>query len=246
MLQRKHRWPAAEELLEAPQQLPEDTGSHLVNAGCVRLKQGGEHLLLTSLRLVPVILTLALAACGRNEAVKVSVAPVSPKPVAVSNATLDAEITEALTPTAIERESGLEARAEEVLSKHPELNAADLLNVPEVNASLKVALTRLGEDKALQNKINSTVALAAQMKGLSGEPGAARLDLDVTKYDRARKSRMLQTVLSEDPKRIVSFLAEEIGEAAPELAFGGADRARNGIAIKEQTPRVKPAGAPPD
>jgi hypothetical protein len=232
MLQRKHRWPAAEELLEALQQLPEHTGSHLVSAGCVRLKQGGEHLLLTSLRLVPVILTLALAACGRNEAVKVSVAPVSPKPVAVSNATLDAEITEALTPTTIERESGLEARAEEVLSKHPKLNAADLLNVPEVNASLKVALTRLGEDKALQNKINSTVALAAQMKGLSGEPGAARLDLDVTK--------------SEDPKRIVSFLAEEIGEAAPELAFGGADRARNGIAIKEQTPPVKPAGAPPD
>lgn len=200
---------------------------------------------LPSRLLTPALLAcvILLAACGKKETPKTTAAPVSPKPVAVSEATLDAEIAQALTPTKNEREAGLEAQAEDVLARYPNKNATELLNVPEVNDSLKVVLTKLSQDKALQNKINSTVALAAQMKGLSGEMGSSRLDLDVSKYDHAQKSRLLQTVLSEDPKRVVSFLAEEIGEATPELAFGGVERASNGVAIKEQTPPAKPAAA---
>jgi hypothetical protein len=52
---------------------------------------------------------------------------------------------------------------------------------------------------------------------------------------------MVQAVISEDPKQIVRFLTEEIGEAVPELTLGGADRASNGVKIKE-TPA--PAAVP--
>jgi hypothetical protein len=62
------------------------------------------------------------------------------------------------------------------------------------------------------------------------------LDLDIKGYDRSRKSRMIQAVMSEDPKQIVRFLTEEIGEATAELTYGGAQRASNGVAIKETPP----------
>ena len=130
-------------------------------------------------------------------------------------------------------------QAEDLLDRYPNKTAPDLLNIPEVNESLKIALTRLGEDKSLQNKINSTVELAAQMKGLEGTPGSVGLDLDTKNYNREQKSRMLQAVLSEDPTRIVDFVVGEIGEAAPELSLGGLDRASNGVAIKENQPPAK-------
>ena len=193
------------------------------------------------------LLPVLAVACGKAPE-NAAVAP--PAPAAVAEAQIEAEVAQALAerpaPEA-PRASGLETQAEDILAKYPGKNAVELLNVPEVNASLKVALQKLGQNKALQNRINGTVELAAKMQGLSGEPGTARLDLDLSKYDAPRKSRLLQAVLSEEPGRIVGFLVEEIGEAAPELSYGGAERARNGIAIREQTPPPKPpADSPPD
>jgi len=181
------------------------------------------------------VLCLSLVACGKKEAPKPAVTE-APKPAAVSDAKIDAAIEQALTPpapTQSEVQAELEAEAEDILAKYPNKNAQDLLGVPEVNEALKVGLTKLGKDKKLQDQINKSVALAAQMQGLSGEPGTVGLDLDVKEYDHARKSRMVQAVISEDPKQIVRFLTEEIGEAVPELTLGGADRASNGVKIKE-------------
>jgi len=198
--------------------------------------------------LYSLILCLLLAACGKSpETAKTPAPPATAKSAPeVSEAMIDAEIAKALTPSKAQDDNQLESAAEDILAQHPGKNAAELLNVPEVNASLRAALTKLGQDKALQNKINSTVELAAKMKGLEGTPGSVGLDLDIKGYDKARTSRMLQAVLSENPKRIVGFLIEEIGEAAPELSLGGADRASNGVAIKEQTPPPKPPASAPD
>lgn len=185
-------------------------------------------------------LCLGLASCGQKEASKTA-AVVSPS-AAVSEAKIDAAIAEALkplepsAPTTSDVQAGLEAQAEDLLAKYPNKNAADLLNVPEVNEALKAGLTKLGQNKKLQEQINNSVALAAKMKGLSGEPGSVGLDLDIKGYDRNRKLRMLQVVMSEDPKQIVRFLTEEIGEATPELTYGGSQRASNGVAIKETPP----------
>lgn len=189
------------------------------------------------------ILAFSLTACGKKEAAKPTAE--APKPAAVSDAKIDAAIADALapsepsTPTKSDVQAGLEAQAEDILAKYPNKNAQDLLNVPEVNEALKAGLTKLSKDKKLQDQINNSVALAAKMKGLSGEPGTVGLDLDIKGYDYNRKSRMVQAVISEDPKQIVRFLTEEIGEAAPELSFGGADRASNGVALKETSPPAK-------
>lgn len=190
-----------------------------------------------------VALCLSITACGKKEAPKTTVE--APKPAAVSDAKIDAAIADALTPsepsapTKPDVQAGLEAQAEDILAKYPNKNAQDILNVPEVNEALKVGLTKLSKDKKLQDQINNSVALAAKMKGLSGVPGTVGLDLDLKGYDHSRKSRMVQAVISEDPKQIVRFITEEIGEAAPELSFGGADRASNGVALKETPPASK-------
>ena len=196
------------------------------------------------------VIALALISCGKSasEAAKPSAASVSPTKAAapssaVSDAKIEAEINKALTPAstpAAERESDFTAQAEDILARNPGKDAVELLNVPEVNAKLKVGLQKLGADPALGKQINSTVELAAKLKGLEGTPGSARLDLDIKSYDKARTTRMLETVLSEDPKRIVSFLVEEIGEASPELSFGGAKRASNGVAIEPNPPPQPP------
>jgi len=183
---------------------------------------------------------MTLASCGKKETPKASDKP--SKTAAVSDEKIEAAIADALTPsepakpTKSELESGLEAQAEDILARYPDKNAQDLLNVPEVNEALKACLIKLSKDKKLQDQINNSVALAAKMKGLSGEPGTVGLDLDLKGYDAPRKSRMLKAVMSEDPRRIVRFIAEEIGEAVPELSLGGAYRASNGVAIKETPP----------
>jgi len=182
-------------------------------------------------------------ACSKKEAAKPSAE--ASKPTTISDAKMGALVADALTPaeptapSKSDLQAGLEAQAEDILSKYPSKNGQDLLGVPELQEALKAGLTKLSKDKNLQNQINQSVSLAAKMKGLSGEPGTVGLDLDLKGYDRARKSRMVQAVISEDPKQIVRFLTEEIGEAAPELSFGGAPRASNGVALKETLPAAK-------
>jgi hypothetical protein len=202
---------------------------------------------LSSRQLQPYLLALAMCfgtvACSKKEAAKPSAE--ASKPTAISDAKMGALVADALTPaeptapSKSDLQAGLEAQAEDILSKYPSKNGQDLLGVPELQEALKAGLTKLSKDKNLQNQINQSVSLAAKMKGLSGEPGTVGLDLDLKGYDRARKSRMVQAVISEDPKQIVRFLTEEIGEAAPELSFGGAPRASNGVALKETLPAAK-------
>ncbi|MBK8095035.1 MAG: hypothetical protein IPK32_24460 [Verrucomicrobiaceae bacterium] len=181
------------------------------------------------------LVAFTFSSCGKNEA-PIAIEAVKPAPV-VSEAKIDAAINEALstpqTSPEAEKADSLLQKAEGVLNRHASKNAEELLNVPEVHESLKICLQKLAQDKALQNQINTSVQLAAQMKGLSAEAGSVGLDLNVKGYDAARKSRMLQAVLSEDPRQIVRFLSEEIGEATPELSFGGVERASNGVSIKE-------------
>lgn len=185
----------------------------------------------------------AFTACGNKEPARPAVE--APKSAAVSDSKIESMALEALAPaesrksSKAELQAGLETQAEDILARYPDKNAAELLNVPEVNEALKVGLTRLSKDKRLQDQINNSAAMVAKMQGLSGEPGTVGLDLDIKGYDHARKSRMLQAVMSEDPKQIVRFVTEEVGEAAPELTYGGVQRASNGVAIKETPPAAK-------
>lgn len=181
---------------------------------------------------------LALSACGKSEAPKTAAPAPAAKPV-VTEAQMQSEISSALTPEP-EKATGdeaLKAEADDIISRYPGKTATELLNTPEVKDKLIAAMKKLGEDPVLMKRVNSTVELAAQIKGLEG---AAKLDLDMKGYDRSRTSRMLQSVLSEQPQRIVDFLVTEIGEATPDISYGGLDRAPNGVAI---VPNTLPAPA---
>lgn len=195
---------------------------------------------------LPVIAALSLAvfvtSCGKKEEAApavTSAAPVAAAPAPAIN--VESEIANALSGKAPAPASTpqLQQEAEAILDKYPTYNAADLLNVPEVSPRLRNLLAKLAQDKALQARINSSVDLAAQIKGLEG---AARLDLDMKGYSRARSSRMLQAALSEDPQQLVSFLVGEIGEATPDLSYGGLERAPNGVSIVPN-PAATPASA---
>lgn len=206
-------------------------------------------------------LVAGLTSCGRDSSPKAPTAQTSnvrsdERPVPAE--TIDGEIAKALEPDpssppgsaagqATRPAGSLEDEAEDILRRHPGKNAQELLNVPEVNARLASALKKLAADPQLQQAIKTTVDVAAQFKGLDGPPGSARLDLDVTQYDRPRTSRMLQAVLSEDPGQIVNFLVGEIGEATPDISYGGMQRAANGVAILPvDQPPVKPASPAPN
>jgi hypothetical protein len=195
----------------------------------------------TSLLLVAV---MALASCGKKAEEPAKAATTAAKPAAVSDTRIESEITNALSGTAPAQASAsdLQREAESIIVKYPGKTAADLLNVPEVNTKLRTLLGKLAQDKALQARINGSVDLAAQIKGLEG---AAKLDLDIKGYDKIRTSRMLQAALSEDPQQLVAFLVGEIGEAAPDLSFGGMERAPNGVAIVPNPAAAPPAAATP-
>jgi hypothetical protein len=175
-----------------------------------------------------VLAATCLASCGKSTPEAPQAAAAAPAPV--SETRIESEIANALAGTAptAASASDLQREAEGIMAQYPGKTAADLLNVPEVNVKLRNLLGKLAQDKALQQRINSSVDLAAQIKGLDG---AARLDLDIKGYDKARTSRMLQAALSEDPNQLVAFLVGEIGEAAPDISYGGMERAPNGVAI---------------
>lgn len=191
---------------------------------------------------LPLVAALALSACGKSEAPKTAAPAPAAKP-AVTEAQLQSEISSALTPEPAKAtgDEALKAEADEIISRYPGKTATELLNTPEVKDKLAAAMKKLAADPVLMKRVNSTVELAAQVKGLEG---AAKLDLDMKGYDRSRTSRMLQSVLSEQPGRIVDFLVSEIGEATPDISYGGLDRAPNGVAI---VPNTLPAAstAPP-
>ncbi|MEZ5386574.1 MAG: hypothetical protein R3F13_13760 [Prosthecobacter sp.] len=197
-------------------------------------------------RLFFIVAALGFSSCGKQPAEEVKLAPEPSKAAVVSDAEMEVEITKALSggaPAATasaENVSPFLAEAESIIAKYPDKTAADLLNVPEVNTKLRNLLGKLGQDKALQDYINSSVKLAAQIKGLDG---AVKLDLQIQGYDKPRTSRMLQMVLTEDPQKLVDFLVGEIGEATPDISYGGMERAPNGVAIVPNPDA--PASAPP-
>lgn len=193
------------------------------------------------------MMALAFTSCGKKpEAAKAAEAPAVPKPAVVSDSKIEAEISSALTAPATPvspADQALKSEADGIIAQYPGKTATELLATPEVKDKLATAMKKLSADPVLLKRVNSSVDLAAQIKGMDG---AAKLDLDMKGYDQTRTSRMLQSVLSEEPQRIVDFLVSEIGEASPDLSYGGLDRAPNGVAIVPNTlPAPAAAPAPP-
>jgi hypothetical protein len=131
------------------------------------------------------------------------------------------------------------------MALYPDKNAQELLNVPEVNPQLVAALKDLAADPQLQAAINKSVDLAAHFKGLTGAPGAYKLNLDVKAYDGPRTQRMLTSVLAGQAKPMVQFLVDELGEASFEFSFTGTEKTANGISL-EPNPAASASSPPAD
>lgn len=186
-----------------------------------------------------------LSACGKKDDSAPATVAVRP---AVSEAALDAEISRALTPDpepasllgsgVSSAASSLDDQVDDIRRKHPNKNAVELLNVPEVNEKLREALTELSKSPKLRAEIDSSVDVAAAFMGLDGPPGTYKLNLDMTSYEDGRTDRMLKAVMTGKAKSIVDYVVGEVGEAAPDLSYGSQTRAPNGVALE-------PAPAPP-
>ena len=194
------------------------------------------------------LLGVMLVSCGKSESVAV-VEPVPEMKPATAKPKLDDELLAALAPApgdATSETSGdLEAEAQRVMALYPDKNAQELLNVPEVNPQLVAALKDLAADPQLQAAINKSVDLAAHFKGLTGAPGAYKLNLDVKAYDGPRTQRMLTSVLAGKAKPIVQFLVDELGEASFEFSFTGTEKTANGISL-EPNPGASASSPPAD
>lgn len=200
------------------------------------------------------LLGAVVVSCGKKAVETTNQAAQAPVPASVgavqSDRKIDTELLAALAP--VEGDAGgqtaedLESEAERVMSLYPGKNAQDMLNVPEVNPKLVEALKGLAADPQLQAAINKSVDLAAYFKGLSGPPGAFRLNLDVKAYDGPRTQRMLAAVLSGKPKPVVQFLVDELGEAAFEFSFTEANKTSNGITLEANPNPPAAAVAAPD
>jgi hypothetical protein len=198
-----------------------------------------------------VLLGGALVSCGKPDQLEANKPVVTPTPEvkrAAEKPNLDAELLAALAPApgevAGETAGELEAEAQRVMDLYPEKNAQELLNVPEVNPKLVLALKDLAADPQLQAAINKSVDLAAHFKGLTGAPGAYKLNLDVKAYDGPRTQRMLTAVLAGQAKPMVQFLVDELGEASFEFSFTDAEKTTNGISL-EPNPAAAPAATTP-
>jgi hypothetical protein len=132
---------------------------------------------------------------------------------------------------AIEPADELADWVDDIRRRHPNKGAVALLNVPEVNEKLVEALKELSQNPKLRSQIDSTVDVAAAFIGLDGPPGSYRLDLKMDNYTSERTDRMLEAVLTGRAEPVVDFVIGEIGEAAPDLSYGSAQRAPNGVAI---------------
>lgn len=188
-------------------------------------------------------LSLLLAACGKTETAKAPPPALKPTP-AISDAKLDAEITQALTPSAPEPEADAsDSLADEVTDlrrRHPGKNAQQLLEVPEVKEKLGECLKELMARKDLQNRINASVAAAASLKGLDTAPGTHAFKMDLSGYSDQRTDQLLRSVMSGSATRVVDFLVGEVGEAVPDLSLGGLSKSFNGISIDPVPPPQKP------
>ena len=101
-------------------------------------------------------------------------------------------------------------------------------------------MKELAQRKDLQDRINSSIAAAASLKGLDNRQGSHAFNLDVSGYSDGRTDQILHAVMSGSATRVTDFLVGEVGEATPDLTLGGLQRSANGISIDSVSLPEKP------
>lgn len=170
---------------------------------------------------------LLLSACDKTAPKAKSVSPSTAaykSLPALSEATKEAQSTPAV-------ENDIAAEVTALRDKYPFKNAEELLQVPEVKEKLEEMGREMAAHAEFQKRVDQTVNLAASLIGLDGSPDSLKLNMDFTVYSDARTNRMLSAILPGKPQPWVDFVIGEVGEAVPDLSYGGLQKSNNGVSI---------------
>ena len=190
------------------------------------------------------IFAALLSACGKSEkkspVVEAKPAAKAPAaPVKTAGGETD-PLTASREAERSEEDLALERQADDIMAAHPNMTAQELLNVPEVNTKLAGFLKSLSQSPELQSRVNNSIAFAATMKNLQGPKENWQFSMDLKGYDKPRTQRLLTSILSEKPSRVVDFFEHEVSQASVEFTFDpNSKQASNGISLEP-----KPAPAP--
>jgi len=193
--------------------------------------------------LIGLFIALFSASCGKSPPTppqQVQKQPAASAPTTRSAAPKDAEFDKLMS--AVDKEisaedARLEKQADDLMREHPDMNAQQLLNLPEVNECLRDFLQKLSQSPELQKRVNSAVTFTAEMKDLRENREQLNFAMDVTKYGQDRTRRLLTSLLSRNPNRVLDFFEKETGEAAAEFALDpSAPKSLNGITVERKAP----------
>jgi hypothetical protein len=183
-----------------------------------------------------------LAACGKSASPTPTVEK-KPAPKASARPAPSGELDRLMAPPEPAKsaeEVAWEKQADDVMAAHPNMTAQELLNVPKVNAGLRDFLKALSQSQELQKRVNNSIAFAATMKNLQGPKENWQFSMDLSGYEKPRTHRLLTSILSGKPDRVVDFFEHEVTQATSEFTFDpDAKRSTNGISLEP-----KPALAP--
>ncbi len=127
------------------------------------------------------------------------------------------------------------------MDAHPEMSAQELLDVPEVNIKLADFLKELSKSLELQARVNDSIAFAATMKNLQGSKENWKFAMDLSGYDKARTHRLITSIISGKPERVINFFEHEVTQASAEFTLDPASpKSTNGITLEK-----KPDHGPP-
>lgn len=195
--------------------------------------------------LASLALMLAVVSCGRKEAPE-ETAPTTPATRAAApspdNKAPDAVPGKARSDRpADERDDELDRAVAAYKREHPFRDANELLKQEAFLEKLRPQLEAAVKNNQFKERVQKSVDLAAQLKEGRVAPGSYRLDLKLDNYTPERTDRLLGTVLSGKPEKLVDFVVSEIDEAALEFTFSSdQDRASNGVTVLPNPPAPAP------
>ena len=181
----------------------------------------------------PFVAVLASAAVLTSCDKPIAQTPIKPVST-VSTVKMDSEINQALSRPAVEEEVPAEVLA--IREKYPHKNAAELLQVPEIREKLEAMAQDMATNPQFQKSVDSSVNIAASLIGLEGSSDSLKLNMDLAVYSDARTNRMLSAILAGKPKPWVDFVIGEVGEAVPDLSYGGLQKSNNGVSLEPLSP----------
>lgn len=191
------------------------------------------------------IIVLGAVSCGKKVAPKAA-APSKHTPGAAAPVT-DKEILNAISDSSrtakpgADRDDDLDRAIDTYKREHPFRDANELLKQETFLEKLRPLLEAAVKDHQFTDRVQKSVDFAAELREGKAAPGSYKLDLKVDNYTPEQTDRLLGTVLSGKPEKLVNFVLTEIDQAAVEFTIlSNQTRASNGVTVQPNPPPAPP------